>query len=344
MKWILLLLVAASVVAVLRARRHSQLHLVSDEIGNEVLLLRSRIGGCHGLFMVDTAYAGAPVLSTSYLATAPRRAYPSITAEYRASIAALSRKPSEGERLAAINAFLRRAPCRAYTSGCTMRLMGIGTTSETQSDMLLCPPIRVAAETETADVFVTNPLPTSVHILTMDYLMHRAPCVLLPAQQKMMWSVVNPAMRATFEFFVPRLVGGAARIPMSIGGATLQIVVDTGAAAALSLAADSFERVSSCENRQKSALQRGVNGERICSTVVHADVSVGRVNLGSVEVFVNSTNVEGADGYAGMGLLRALDLWIAPRELGVRRSGLAPKGSGALRDGACETSFRCPGK
>ena len=76
-------------------------------------------------------------------------------------------------------------------------------------------------------------------------------------------------------------------------------------------------------------------GERVCSDVVHARVRVGGLDLGDVEVFANASEVEGADGYAGMGLLRALDLWLEPGRLGVRRSGLPPRGSDVTAAGDC---------
>lgn len=342
-EWILLAVFALVLSFVVQKRRTSRLRLLRDAIGNEALVLQGTVGPRRLLFMVDTAYAGAPVLSTSYLAAQTRvRASHDVQREYHDTIEALQTPVGEGERLAAVQAFVAAAPCRSYTSGCTMRLMGIGTTSEAQSDMLLCPVARFSGDAMPADVFVTNPLPTSVHIITMDYLLHRAPCVLLPRRQELMWHVSNLVLHRTFHFLKPTFVGGAPRVPMTVGGTVFQIVVDTGASAALSLAADSFARIATCQNTQHTAQQRGVNGERICSTVVTAHVEVGPIRVGDVSVFVNASNVEGADGYAGMGLLRCLDVWIAAHEIGFRANGLKPKASSALRPGACERAFQCP--
>ena len=46
----------------------ADLHLVQDSLGCEALVIQGSVSNVPMLFMVDTAYAGAPVLSTSYLA------------------------------------------------------------------------------------------------------------------------------------------------------------------------------------------------------------------------------------------------------------------------------------
>ncbi len=320
--------------------------LVSDAFGNEALVLRGEVAGRgSALFMLDTAYAGPPVLSTSYLARRGWLAsHQSVQREYEETMARMAVDPTDDERFRGVAELLSRGVCRSYTSGCTMRLMGIGVTQETQADMLLCPSLRFEGERQTGsaeaagDVLVTNPLRGNVHILTMDYLLHRSPCVLLPRKGCIQFGL-PPLTQATdkpsFEFLPASMLGGAFQVDMTVGGARLRVVVDTGAAAGLSIGKDVLPRLRRCQLTTTHAYQTGVNGERVCSDVLRVDVDVGGLRVEDVELFVNSSNVEGADGYAGMGLLRAFDLWLAPGELGVRPNGLPPRHSSSATAGAC---------
>ena len=340
----MVLVVAAVTVALTttaRGGRHA-LTLARDALGNEALVVEGVVAGDRALFMIDTAYAGAPVLSTSYLAvqgTCGASVFDATRERYARCVRALRREVTEPQRHAAVEALLRRGGCRAFTSGCTMRLMGIGETTEAQADMLLCPAIR-PQDGYASDVLVTHPLRGSVHILTCDYLLHRAPCVLRPGAGVLhvrLSLLSQLAMRPTFHFFPVRFVGGAFCVVLEVGGAPLHVVVDTGAAAALSLGKSAVAKLKNCAKPTpaRRATQSGVHGERVCSDVLTARVRLGALDLGDVEVFANADEVEGADGYAGLGLLRALDLWLEPRTLGARRSGLAPRGSDATQPGDC---------
>lgn len=343
---LLALVIALLVQSILRQINNVvRINLLTDAVGNEVLIISGTISGKRMFFMIDTAYAGAPVLSTSYLSLPPSSPLLSLQDQYRLVVDGLQNVSSQN-RHEALAQFLHKNYCRAFTSGCTMRLMGIGATSESQSDMLLCSGVRFqGGNTFNSDIFVTNPLPSSVHILTMDFLLHRSPCVIMPRRRIMLWQVNDNFLKSSFEFHSPFYVGGAIRVVMKIGGSALDIVIDTGAAAALSIASSSIDKIQNCDRPNKSmkALQRGVNGEKVCSDMFITTVSIGRLNLGRVEAFANASDVEGADGYAGMGLLRMLDLWIAPHEIGFRLSGLPTKVTNALSNGICETNqtFKC---
>lgn len=341
--WVVTAAVLACVVAVLLclATRPQRLTLARDAVGNEALILESSGGP---LFMIDTAYAGAPVLSTSYLAVQHRCAGgSSVAARYRECVALLKSEVDEDARHAAVRALLARGQCRAYTSGCTMRLMGIGATSEAQADMLLCPELRwsgggPAAMRDAGDVLVTHPLRGSVHILTTDYLLHRAPCVIQPRAGALHLRA-RGSLRRGFEVHRARLVGGAFVVDLEVGGATMAIVVDTGAAAALSISKHAAARMTAgaCRASGARAWQSGVHGERVCADVVRTSVRLGStLRFDDVEVFVNATDVEAADGYAGMGLLRAVDLWLEPGVVGFRASGLRPRTSDAVSPGGCD--------
>jgi hypothetical protein len=317
------------------------LHLVEDSLGNEALVVEGVVGGRSMLFMVDTAYAGAPVLSTTYLATASARG--SVDARYRAAVDAVRATPPAA-RHAALAAFLAASGCRSYTSGCTMRLMGIGATTEARADLLLCPDVALGDDLRGPEVFVTHPLPSSVHILTMDFLLHRAPCLLLPARGVLQCGA-SFADCAAFDSLEPTFVGGSVCVAMTVGGEALRIVLDTGSAAPLSLSRRAAGTITRCAASGMRATQRGIHGENVCSDVLRADVRVASIVLAGVQVFANAGDVEGADGYAGMGMLRALDLRLAPDSIGVRRSGLPTRDSTAVREGSCDgvTPLACAG-
>ena len=327
--------------ALLRARRTRRMHLVADAHGNETLLVHASVGSLSTVFLVDTAYAGAPVISTSFLRAACAQGEP--------LAACLQRTRSEGSEVspddAVAETMVRHAGCRTFTSGCTMRLMSITETVENQSHLLLCPPIAIDGfrddEAVAADVLMTNPLRGTPHILTIDYLLHRAPCLLLPARQEIVFR--DPSSTWGFVFVVPRVVGGAFVVDMVVGGMPVAVVVDTGAGAALSLSSSVAARMTACRNATRTLTQVGVNGERVCSELYHADVRIGdHLHFSDVAVLANDGEVQGADGYAGMGLLRALDLRFEPHRLGLRRSGLAPRSPGTLVQGRCAKTTTRP--
>lgn len=331
-------LVVVLVVQRLLARRSRRVWLVADATGNEALVVDAEVAGRRTLFLIDTAYAGAPVLSTTFLCVEHKCAWGDVASRYRRALALLP-TVSDDARATSVRRLLAAGRCRGFTSGCTMRLMGIGETTETQSDMLLCPAIglngRMGAQGSSpdADVLVSNPLKGSPHILTTDYLLHRAPVLLCP-RAGVLRLRAPPTDALGFEFFAARSVGGAFAVPMTVGGRQLEIVVDTGAAAPLSLAASAAATLETCESSATQVTQVGVNGERICSDVLTAPVRLGRIDLGVVPVFANDHEVQGADGYAGMGLLRCLDLWLEPARIGFRRSGLPAKAP-ATTTGSC---------
>ena len=59
---------------------------------------------------------------------------------YRTILLQLKTTVDQESRRRSLRGFLEACNCRSFTSGCTMRLMGIGTTTEARADMLLCPP------------------------------------------------------------------------------------------------------------------------------------------------------------------------------------------------------------
>lgn len=344
-----LLVTLAAWITFLRAqcKERGGLHLVEDEHGNEALVLDSEISWSkHSLFLVDTAYAGAPVLSTSYLAS-PYHPIPYSSVQDRYRRALSHGDVSEDARRRAVRGLL--TTMRSYTSGCTQRLLGIGEVMESQADMLLAGGLKFYGIPPTtgvdADVFVTNTLPGSVHILTSDYLIQNGPTLLMPAAgavEFQMGLARQLALRPFFHFVSAHTYGGAFVVPVKVGGETLSLVLDTGAAVAVSLSSGVIQRLKTC-NRNGSPrriTQTGVNGEMVCSDVFRADVKVAGIHFPDVEVCANSHDVEGADGYAGLALWRCFDLWISTKEVGFRRNSLKPRSSSLSSPGEC--SFMDP--
>lgn len=321
------------------------LSLVHDHSGCEALVIDARMGdGRWMLFQVDTGYAGAPVLSTDYLAHGGALMRGGVQRRY------VARTEASGERGgdAAVHAFLSRcASCRMFTSGCTMTLASIGAVQQQTTPLILVNSLQLDGRTidsHSGDLVVALPLPRSPHILTMDYLLHRAPVLLCPARGTLRLRVPlleQMALRPAMLLLPLELSDGAPVVCMEVGGVPdLRIVVDTGASAPLSLNAAAAARVASkpsAPDAARKVVQRGVNGERVCSDVMHATVRIKDLDLGRMQVLVNQSPTQNADGYAGMGMLRAMDIWIEPDHIGFRRSGLETRdlSDKVLRVGSC---------
>ena len=87
----------------------------------------------------------------------------------------------------------------------------------------------------------------------------------------------------------------------------------------------------------RKVVQTGVNGERVCSDVIRATVRIMSLDFGRMQVLVNQTPTRNADGYAGMGMLRAMDILFEAERIGFRRSGLETRDlpDSVLRAGRC---------
>ena len=347
-------------------RYHMRLVDVGD--GNEVLLMEAQMpDGEWSLFQVDTAYAGPPVLSLSYLHTirssslsakllprGPARSAKELAEAYSRIVSAPS---PEGEDMwRAVSRFLSaRSGCRSYTSGCSVRLMGIGETTEAQSSLFLCPPLafdrpsarRGATGTWDADVLMTHPLHAAPHILTIDYLLHRSPCVLELSKGLLRTGVSLSSWEMSSFTTIPSLVvGGAFVIEASVGGGAMRLVVDTGSSGTISIGRSSAAKIRACaesEGGPKTVTQVGVHGETVCSDLLVASVVMGRTTLPGVDIMVNSSEVEAADGYMGLALLRAFDIYVEHGKIAFRKNGLpVARVASATRSERCASSSSLP--
>jgi len=320
--------------------------LLTDVSDNESIVLNGYLNSpsqsC--FFIIDTAYAGPPVLSLHYLAIIERRERrkrrfwtdkrKSMAYDHRCDTNDLSQPVTKTEQDSAFLAFKSRSTCRSFTSGCTMRLIGIGETSEIHSDLILCPfrPVlsgRFGAHSilsrskigEGGDVFVTNPLPNSLHIITSDFLLHRSPCLIEISTRKLHFHI--DASRLTHEFDVFDTVfteGGAIVIPVEIGGRVMRIIIDTGASVTLAVS-KSIEQIIVCSyTTETRVMQQGIHGESVCSNVVQCDLQLGRHKMPNVDVLINSHEINDSDGYMGMGILRMFDIYISHEHIAFRRN------------------------
>lgn len=336
-------LVIVMILQTMRRRYERRIHLVEDEMGNESIVVNASVGGLRTLFMIDTAYGGAPVISTSFLSVQERCSVGDVPFRARRCLHELRTSVTDDDRSnAVVQRLLQRTHCRSFTSGCTMRLMGIGETSENQADMLLCPSIRIDGEADVdpvqADIFVSNPLRGTPHILTMDYLLHRSPCSLYMRRGVL---VFYDQTTEGFQPLTTSMMGGSFVVSMMVGGTPMNVVLDTGASITLSVSSTSIHKIQKCsiDNPPKHIRQRGVNGEDVCSDLLLAEVSIGSLAMGTISILANNTPVQGSDGYAGMGLLRALDMRFEPNHVSVRRSGLPVRAPRGHSEGMCGTSL-----
>tara|TARA_B110000046_G_scaffold174738_1_gene198759 strand:- start:1793 stop:2962 length:1170 start_codon:yes stop_codon:yes gene_type:complete len=337
-----------------------RIQLVTTDDINEAIVVEARLAGRTTLFIIDTGYAGPPVLSASYLALDGTSG--DVASQYTAAMIGLNGRVTSDEQHRAIDAFISDGGCLPYTSGCTMRLMGIGSTKEQQADMLLCPMLEMRATSgwwslpkrhtsaAHADVFVTNPLPTSVHILTSDFLLHSSPAYISFSAETLYLNMSahdELLQRARAVMHPMVLSGGAFVAPVLVGSETFMCTVDTGATGPLCLDSEAAERLHQCTRPEHplSLHQSGVNGEHVCSDIVVADVQFCGSVFDAMPVFVNSARMDHVDGYIGMGLLRAFNILVTSNGVGFIRNELsvhpvASYSSVATR-AVCGTKHRC---
>ena len=269
---------------------------------------------------------------------------------------------SVNDQHAAIDGFIQKSGCFAYTSGCTMRLMGIGATQEQQADMLMCPTLRLRgrgggfvspkhiASRAHADVFVTHSLPSSVHILTCDFLLHSAPCLIdfsgLRLSLSMPTGATLLAQRASHMHPLEQS-GGAFVINIEVGGEMFRCTMDTGAPGAVCLGAPAAKRLRHCARGAgaRAIRQSGVNGENVCSEVLSSTVRFAGEEFADVPILANSHAVEMVDGYVGLGFLRGFNILIAPTGIGFKRNRLPLQAMSAYDTvahvGGCSLQLRC---
>lgn len=344
-----------------RARCNTyKLHLLNVDGINEVLVLKTKLSNDNVLFMLDTGYAGPPVLSRSYIAIKNRNTK-SIVEEYK-DVMNKMESVSEDEEHRAVNDYIVNNGCLPYTSGCTMKLMGIGSVEEKQADMLMCPMLQIQTNlgvytspkksTKThADVFVTNSLKASLHILTCDFLLHNSPCLISHENQTLNLSMSLPQYilhKQSFHMFSAKFSGGSFVMTIFIENEPLRFTVDTGAPGPINIGASSAKKLKKCRapHGRKVLKQQGVNGEVVCSELVELQVNFCNQDF-KVPCFINNLPTDHVDGYVGLGFLRAFDILISVDEIGFSKNNLSFKTiedySKIASNGTCGGNITCLG-
>ncbi len=338
-----------------------KLHRINTDGINEVLIIDCNLNNEPCLFLLDSGYAGPPVLSRSYLAVKMKEKFRpiDIRQNYNETMAALNNINKDDEHKA-INEFVRNSGCLPYTSGCTMRLMGIGSVQEQQADMLMCPMLHIKNKygfhaspkkmtTMFADMFVTNSLRNSLHILTCDFLLHHSPCVISPDKEELSLSLPYAeylVIMPTFYMFPAIFSGGSFVIDIHINNTSFKFTVDTGAPGPMSIGKNAAEKLTTCRNKgkQRKLHQGGINGEVVCSEVVEIDVKFCD-NEYSVPAFINNMPTDHVDGYVGLGFLRGFDMLISTEQIGFRRNNLEIRNieyyADLTKEGTCGEKLSC---
>ena len=324
---------------------------------NSMLVCPAWIGDHSTLFLIDTGYGGAPVLSLPLLHS---EGGDHSTLSSKLSALQSVRSVGQEAEVRALHRFMRRQRCVSFTAGGSQTLMGIGASASSTTDILLGPGVhfegvdapavggRECCGYADADVYVTTSMPTA-HILTMDWLRQASPCMIRMQAGELRIGMSEAELADAlprFRLLTRQMSGGAfvARVRVA-GGSFIRCTVDTGAACYVSLSARAASGFR-CERRvARLVRQSGVNDERVCADVVHGEVTLGdEERMPDVPIFVSTTAPTDVDGYVGIALLRHYDLLVANDSLYVRRNERAFDShllDAGFEEGACGASVPC---
>jgi hypothetical protein len=300
------------------------------------LVLVGWVGEERTLFLIDTGYAGPPVLNTDFLASG--HGFSGATErdiDKRLTDLRVSRR---GHR-AAVDKFVAAVSGMEFTAGCRMNLSGITNSMQKHSDLLLVPPILFQGVTNRphipsassnipkADVMVTNSMESTPHILTSDYIRHRAPCLLQISRRRVRWCLSYSEFLAACIYMSKaktHFIGGAYAVDVTVGKHTFTCLMDTGSESGLTLGRHASERLDEYTNTAKRVRQSGIGGQTDCSPLVSCRVKLGPHEMADFPVVLSSTDHPMVDGYVGMGLLRSFDIMISKTDVFFAPSGLLP--------------------
>jgi len=299
--------------------------------------------------VVDTGFAGPPLLSLPFLST-ESGIQQSASQHHRQG----SGLPDvrETQQHLALNKFLAQNACVSYTAGCSVNLVGIGSSTNVTSDTILSPPIllvgangdlvcgKTCAGLALADVISTTPMATT-HILTLDWLRQLAPCCLMPQSGQIALSIpphTMAKMRPSFTPVTREMSGGAFVAQIKVGGVSMRATVDTGAVVFVAIGASAARKIRNCSVQvPRKVQQTGVNGEQICSEVVTTTVEFAGVEVTDIEAYLNDADLGDVDAYIGAAFLVGFDLLIMGDELLARHTGSINKKllNPTMKSGSC---------
>jgi hypothetical protein len=334
-----------------------KMHRMEIDGVNEILVLDTLLNNQRHLFMLDTGYAGPPVISRSYLSTKISKG--DLKSRYTHALSQMSSVTNDDE-FKAINHFISSSECLPYTSGCTMKLMGIGDVQEQQADLLMCPMLKIRNTTGIfmapkkstsafADMFVTNSLKNSIHILTCDYLLHHSPCMI--SFQNDSLELNMPIARYNFAKLLftthpAKFSGGSFVIEILIDDVILNFTVDTGSPTGICVGKNAASKIKKCNvhGPRKSVRQSGINGEIVCSDIVESEVLFCGSSY-TVPIFINNMATDLVDGYIGIGFLRGFDIMMTNDTIGFSRNSIPLQTYdhyvNHAMTGGCNTNISC---
>lgn len=329
-----------------------RLNLVADP-EFAALLLVGRIGTHKTFFQIDTGYGGAPVLSARQfayeLAKRPVVTQATLEAVYRDCSRSLVNISGPME---AMRKYAHDVGCESFTAGCSIEAISIGTTETRHNELLHCPCVQVLSidGCDTDEVYhcpvknksglksetVMMSSYDGPHILTSDWLLQIAPLVLwigfgkieFPRDRREAW------LRKQFACQKYALSGGAPVIRCHVGtGRKLRILVDTGAAAGLTL---DRKFASLVDKANRKLMLRGSSGETLCSDVGHVSFGLSSERL-VVPTTLADVGDEEIDGFCGLHILRAFDIFLSSTIIGFKRNGLKVEhASPHEQEGSCQ--------
>ena len=325
-----------------------------DDPNLAALLIAVRIGKYDTFFQLDTGFAGAPLFSAKHLAVeqdekVTRVSFNDLEGTYRDRVSRIRAKSVPAVETLR-EALREKVGCESFTAGCSMNALSIGMTEKRHNELLHCECLQLQTDADAerfacplknnaslgSDVMMISMI-HGPHILTSDWLFQLSPCVMWMRDQKLEFprGTRSNWLRKTFSCRRIRLSGGAPVLKVSIGNRhALKILIDTGAATGLTIDTKHEELV---EKVGRKLTLKGSAGETLCG-------DVGRVSFGlaserlTVPVTVAQVGDNEIDGFCGLHILRAFDIFITPREVGFKRNGLDIVASTASEQpGACET-------
>lgn len=312
------------------------------------IVVAGTVGGYKTFFQLDTGWGGAPVFSANHLAVDLRTPQPAGLALEAAYVDRLKRMESAPTLTAEeLHRTLQLLSCEKYTAGCSMDAMSIGKTEVRRNELLNCPCVAFPAfdggqpvcvsknRTHLASETMMVSTIQGPHILTSDWIMQVVPIVIWMRDAKLEFprELREAWLKRSFSCRKFRLSGGAPVIKIDVGvKKSLRILIDTGAASGLTLD-HKFESLVEKVNRK--LLLRGSANETICS-------DLGRVLFGLhgerlvVPVALAAVGDSEIDGFCGMHVLRAFDIFMSAKEIGFKRNGLP-----ITHDSSLSTAGQC---
>lgn len=322
-----------------------------DDADTAALLVAVRVGTYETFFQLDTGYAGAPLFSAKHLVVervggkVPPVDTDDLAMAYRDRVERMREVASP--RMGDLRETLRKNGCEAFTAGCSMDAISIGMVEHRHNELLNCPSMHLQLDGPSkrfacpmknssllgSDVMMVSNI-TGPHIITMDWMFQFSPCVMWMRDQKLEFPRGPRAdwLRKSFSCRRIRLSGGAPVMKINVGNRRmLKILIDTGAATGLTLDRKYEDLVQKIDRKLS---MKGSAGETVCG-------DLGRVSFGlaaeklTVPVTLANVGDDEIDGFCGLHILKAFDLYLSEREIGFKRNGLEITHAASSEEGRC---------